>query len=82
MSALRIVPSRIIVDVTVPVSPVVTTVPVTFGRVIVLSAVGSVTVSVVSNGSAGAPSNTMLESLRVRPVTVGVVIVGVAIKNS
>jgi hypothetical protein len=36
ISALAIVPSRIIVDVTVPVSPVVTAVPVTAGRVIVV----------------------------------------------
>ena len=48
MSAFRIVPSRIIVEVTVPVSPVVITVPVTLGSVIVLSAVGSTTVSNVS----------------------------------
>jgi hypothetical protein len=36
ISALRIVPSRIIVDVTVLASPVVTTVPVVAGRVIVV----------------------------------------------
>ena len=36
-----------------------TTVPVAFGKVIVLSAVGSVTVSVVSWSSAVAPSNTI-----------------------
>ena len=47
---------------TVPVSPVVTTVPVTLGRVIVLSAVGSATVSVVSCASSVAPSNTMSAS--------------------
>ena len=46
-------------DVTVPVSPVVTTVPVTLGRVLVLSAVGSTTVSVVSKPSAVAPSKTI-----------------------
>ena len=54
------VPSVIIVLVTLPVSPVVTTVPVTFGRVIVRSAVGSVTVKVVSKSSADEPSNTTL----------------------
>ena len=43
-----IVPSVIIADVTVPVSPVVITVPVTLGKVIVRSAVGSATVRVVS----------------------------------
>ena len=48
ISPFTIVPSAIIVDVTDPVSPVVTTVPLTFGIVIVLSAVGSVTVTVVS----------------------------------
>ena len=45
--------------VTDPVSPVVTTVPVTLGKVIVLSAVGSVIARVVSNSSAVAPSNTI-----------------------
>ena len=39
--------------------PEVCTVPVSFGRVIVLSAVGSVIVKVVSNSSAVAPSNTI-----------------------
>jgi hypothetical protein len=43
------------------VSPVVTTVPVTFGIVIVRSAVGSTTVKVVSNPSAVAPSKTTPE---------------------
>ena len=52
-----IVPSAIIADVTVPVSPVVITVPVTLGRVIVLSAVGSTTVNVVSCALSDAPSN-------------------------
>ena len=37
MSALTMVPSRIIVLVTLPVSPVVTTVPVMSGSVIILS---------------------------------------------
>lgn len=50
--------------VTVPTSviserfPVVITVPVIFGRVIVLSAVGSVTVKIVSKSSSVLPSNT------------------------
>ena len=60
MSALTIVLSVIIVLVTLPVSPVVTTVPVTFGSAIVRSAVGSVTVKVVSKSSAVAPSKTRL----------------------
>jgi len=42
--------------VTVPVSPVVTTVPVTLGKVIVLSAVGLTTVKVVSKSSSLEPS--------------------------
>ena len=46
---------------TVPVSPVVITVPVVFGKVITLSeVVGSATVNVVSNASAVAPSKTRL----------------------
>ena len=48
MSSLTMAPSAIIVLVTVPLSPVVTTVPVTLGNVMVRSAVGSTTVSVVS----------------------------------
>ena len=47
---------------TVPVSPVVTTVPVTLGKVIVLGCVGSATVSVVSLLLLVAPSNTMSAS--------------------
>ena len=58
MLALTRLPSTI-VEVTVLVSPVVTTVPVVSGSVIVRSAVGSVTVSVVSKSSAVAPSKTM-----------------------
>ena len=46
----------IIAAVTVPESPVVTTVPETFGMVIVLSAVGFTTVSVVSKPSSADPS--------------------------
>ena len=47
--------------VTVPVSPVVITVPVTLGKVIVLSeVVGSATANVVSKASAVAPSKTIL----------------------
>jgi hypothetical protein len=45
MSALTMVPFAIIALVTVPLSPVVTTVPVTLGSVMVRSAVGSATVS-------------------------------------
>ena len=49
ISALTIVPSTIIVLVTVPVSPDVITVPVTSGKVIVLSdVVGSATARVIS----------------------------------
>ena len=46
----------IMAAVTVPESPVVTTVPVTFGMVIVLSAVGFATVTVVSKPSSVEPS--------------------------
>ena len=52
--------------------------PVVSGKVIVLSAVGSVTVRVVSNALSVAPSKIMLESFNVRPVTIGEVIVGEA----
>ena len=52
----------IILPVTTPVAPVVNIVPVSFGIVIVLSAVGSTTVTVVSNASAVAPSNTIDET--------------------
>ena len=52
-----------IVDVTVPVSPVVTTVPVTFGMVMVLSAVGSATVNVVSKALSVAPSNIIVPAV-------------------
>ena len=51
-------------------------VPVSFGSVIVLSAVGSTTVSVVSCASAVAPSNTILESVKLNAVAVKLVIVG------
>ena len=47
-------------DDILPASPVVTSVPVTFGMVIVLSAVGSATVTVVSNASFDDPSNIMV----------------------
>lgn len=54
-----------------------TTLPVALGRVIVLSAVGSVTVSVVSYASAVAPSNMIeVNSAPAPPVIVGLVIVG------
>ena len=51
-------------------------VPVSFGSVIVLSAVGSTTVSVVSKSSAVAPSKTILASVNANCVAVSVVIVG------
>ena len=57
--ALAILPASM-AFVTDPVSPVVTIVPLTFGSVNVLSAVGSVTCSVVSNSSAVSPSKTKL----------------------
>jgi hypothetical protein len=50
----------------------IATVPVVSGKVITLSAVGSTTVSVVSNASAVAPSNTMLASTPA-PVRTGAV---------
>ena len=59
ISASTIVLLVIIVELTVPVSPVVTTVPVTSGKVIVLSAVGLVTDSVVSLASSELPSKTI-----------------------
>ena len=51
-------------------------VPVSFGKVIVLSAVGSTTVKVVSFASAVEPSNTILESVKLNAVAVKLVIVG------
>ena len=51
------------------------TVPVAFGKVIVLSAVGSVTVNVVSFASFVEPSNTIELSVNVKPETFGAVIV-------
>jgi hypothetical protein len=51
-------------------------VPVSFGIVIVLSAVGSVTVNVVSCASAVAPSNMILASVKFNAVAVKLVIVG------
>ena len=51
-------------------------VPVSFGKVIVLSAVGSTTVKVVSFASAVEPSNTTLESVKLNAVAVKLVIVG------
>ena len=50
----------------------IATVPVVLGKVIVLSCVGSTTVSVVSNASAVEPSNTMLASTPA-PVRIGAV---------
>ena len=51
-------------------------VPVSFGIVIVLSAVGSVTVKVVSCASAVAPSKMILASVKFNAVAVKDVIVG------
>jgi len=45
-----------------PSVPVKTTVPVSFGNVIVLSAVGSTTVRIVSNPSSVAPSKVIVPS--------------------
>jgi hypothetical protein len=53
----------------------ITTVPVVLGIVIVLSCVGSTTVSVVSKASGVAPSKTMLASTPA-PEILGLVIVG------
>ena len=53
-----------------------TTCPVASGKVIVLSAVGLVTVKVVSKASAVEPSKVILESFINPPVMVGLVIVG------
>ena len=59
--------------VTFPLPSARTTVPVAFGNVIILSAVGSTTVRVVSYASAVAPSNTRLTpvSRDTVPVKVG-----------
>ena len=54
-----ILPVNIVFE-TVPVSPVVINVPVMFGIVIILSAVGSTTVRVVSKVSAVEPSKTIV----------------------
>jgi len=51
-------------------------VPVSFGIVITLSAVGSTTVRVVSKSSAVAPSKMILASVKFNAVAVKVVIVG------
>ena len=50
------------------------TVPVAFGNVIVLSAVGSVTVSVVSKASSVAPSKTIVQSSKMLSAEVDVVV--------
>ena len=55
----------IIAAVTVPESPVVITVPVTFGMVIVLSAVGSATVKVVSKSPSVDPSKIILTKYKI-----------------
>jgi len=55
----------------------ITTLPLVLGKVIVLSAVGSVTVSVVSKASAVAPSNIIeVNSAPAPAVIVGLVIIG------
>jgi hypothetical protein len=61
--------------VRVCVAVAITTVPVVLGIVIVLSCVGSTTVSVVSKASGVAPSKTMLASTPA-PEILGLVIVG------
>jgi len=53
------VPDVIVLDVRVDATPSRVTVPVALGRVIVRSAVGSTTVSVVSNVSLVAPSKSI-----------------------
>ena len=63
----------LLVNVSVVALP--TKVSVAFGSVMVLSAVGSVTVSVVSYSLAVEPSNTMLASDRYNPLTEGEVMV-------
>ena len=60
-------------DVTSDKLPVVITVPETLGKVIVLSAVGSVTASVVSKLSSVEPSNTIVGLLIVGELIVGLV---------
>jgi len=55
-------PSAIIIFVCVVSPPEVCTVPVSFGNVIVLSAVGSTTINVVLKPSSVAPSNTIVPS--------------------
>ena len=55
----------IILPLTTSVAPVVNIVPVSFGMVIVLSAVGSTTVTVVSKSSDVAPSNTIDDPVEV-----------------
>ena len=83
MSALTIVPSVNIALVTVPVSPVVTTAPVTFGSVIVRSAVGSTTVSVVSKAFSVAPSKTTFASFSSRlPVIVPPLLASFSVSTS
>ena len=62
--------------VSVSVVALPTRVSVALGKVIVLSAVGSVTVSVVSKSSAVAPSNIILPVVVESPVIAGVAIVG------
>ena len=77
-----VVPDNVLLDkltvlfVSVSVVALPTRVSVALGKVIVLSAVGSVTVSVVSKSSAVAPSNIILPVVVESPVIAGVAIVG------
>ena len=77
-----VLPSNTILDEKTPADvtsyklQVVITVPETLGKVIVLSAVGSVTVSVVSKLSAVLPSKIILPVVVVSPVMAGVVNAG------
>ena len=68
--------NAIVLFVSVSVVALPTRVSVALGKVIVLSAVGSVTVSVVSKSSAVAPSNIILPVVVESPVIAGVAIVG------
>ena len=67
-----LLPNAIVLFVSVSVVALPTRVSVALGKVIVLSAVGSVTVSVVSKSSAVAPSNIILPVVVESPVIAGV----------
>ena len=68
-------PSATTIAVCVVVPPEVCTVPVSLGNVIVLSAVGSTTVNVVSKPSSVAPSNIIVPSSFTSNVVAFVVVV-------